>query len=90
MGTRLRPIALDLLAPTLVAGSSHPASLLHLLGIGNGGVVRGILMIVKFIVFRGQTSKVLAVKRTGSSHGAQRTGQEVEEDSFMCRALYLE
>lgn len=85
MGTRLLPIAFDLLAPTLVAGSSHPASLLHLLGIGDGGLVRGIIMIMvemRIIVFRGKTSKVLTVKRTrGSSHGAQRTGQE-EEDSF--------
>lgn len=76
MGTRLFPIALDLLAPTLVAGSSHPASLLHLLGIGDGGLVRGIIMIMvvemRIIVFRGKTSKILAVKRTGgSSHGAQ-------------------
>ena len=97
MGTRLFPIALDLLAPTLVAGSSHPAPLLHLLGIGDGGLVRGIIMIMvvemRIIVFRGKTSKILAVKRTGgSSHGAQRTGQE-EEDSFnsICmRMRYLD
>ena len=86
MGTRLLPIALDLLAPTLVAGSSHPASLLHLLGIGDRGFVRGIIMLMvemRIIVFRGKTSKILAVKRTGgSSHGAQRTGQKEEEDSF--------
>lgn len=96
MGTRLLPIAFDLLAPTLVAGSSHPASLLHLLRIGDGGLVRGIIMIMvemRIIVFRGKTSNVLTVKRTRwSSHGAQRTGQE-EEDSFnsICmRMRYLD
>lgn len=60
--------------------------------------MRGIIMIMvemRIIVFRGKTSKILAVKRTGgSSHGAQRTGQEEEdeeEDSFICmRYLYRE
>ena len=57
--------------------------------------MRGIIMIMvemRIIVFRGKTSKILAVKRTGgSSHGAQRTGQKEEEDSFICmRYLYRE
>lgn len=85
MGTWLFPIALDLLATTLIAGASHPSSLLQVFGIRHGGgtrvwrefmIVIVINLSIVVVVVVSQTDLIVAGKRTLGSHGEGGVGQE--------------
>lgn len=68
MGTRLFPIALDLLATTLIAGPCHPASLLHVFRVvqGRGPEIRVIMIGIKMsiVVVERMTRVIVPGKRT--------------------------
>ena len=83
MGTRLFPIAFDLLATTLIAGSSHPSSLLQLFRVRYGGGTRirrkfMVVIVIKMsiVVVVSKTDLTVAGKRTWTSHGECGVGQE--------------
>lgn len=79
MGTRLFPITLDLFATTLIAGPSHPASLLQLLRVGQGRAPVGcdiqvvmIVIKVSIVVVVREIGVIVPGKRTRrSSHGEE-------------------
>lgn len=83
MGTRLFPIAFDLLATTLIAGSSNPSSLLQVFRVSYGGGTRirrefMVVIVIKMsiVVVVSKTDLIVAGKRTRGSHGEYGVGQE--------------